>query len=156
MSASNAVLHEFVYPFLHRSGYHVMRMQPLSDLHHLHSDLPRLCAHIFERKATRVRDTVFNHPPSENPRICFFSMVAWYLIDDDAGLVPFHRKRLSMNFTIIDVAVWAALLAFRNLHVIRTHMSNEAVSAYTDCFDKLVNVLKLQGCIVHSSYTPID
>jgi len=156
VSANRHPGREIVHPFLDHSGCHVMRMQPLSDEHYLSSDLPQLCAHILEKKATRVHETIFIHLFSENARMCFFTMITWYLVDDDADLAAFYRKRLSINFTILDVAVWAVVLAFRNLHVLRTYMSNDSVSTYMDCFDELVDLLKRHGCIVHSSYTPID
>jgi hypothetical protein len=135
---------------------HVLRMQPLSDMHHIGSSLPSLCARILNDRAKVVEHTVFYYPLSANTRLCFLVMVAWYLVDDEASLSAFYRRRHLHNYKDIDVAVWAAVLTFRNFHVLRRHMSDEALRLYTGCFNELVRSLKRESCSVHTSYEPID
>jgi hypothetical protein len=148
---------EVVHPFLSRSGLHVLRMQPLGAQHYSHSTLPHDCAKLLEPKATQVEENIFRLPTSDNVEMCFLIMMAWYLVVDSASLASFVRtKPLSRRLWFVDADVWAVVVTFRNFHVLRDHMSSGATSRYMDCFDRLVSVLEDHGCIVHSSYTPID
>jgi len=147
---------ETVYPFKDPSGYHVLHMQPLGPEHYLNSNLPHDCAELFERKATDVWERIFSFPTSNTHDFCFLIMMAWYLIDDETNLASFSKHCTQLRLWFIDHEIWAVIVVFRNFHVLRNHMSSDATSRYIDCFDRLVSVLENHGCIVHSSYTPID
>jgi hypothetical protein len=146
---------EAVMPFHDRTG-NVLRMQPLSDMHYIGSNLPFLCARILSDRAKVIEHTVYYYPLSVNARLCCLVMVAWYLVDDDASLSAFYRRRHFHNYKHIDVAVWAAVLTFRNFHVLRRYLSGEASRLYASCFHELVRSLRRESCIVHMSYEPID
>jgi len=147
---------ETVYPFKDDSGYHVLRMQPLGPLHYLQSTLPHDCARFLERKATQVEEGIFSFSTSNNHHFCFLIMMAWYFVDDETSLASFFKECTQLRFWVIDHEIWAAIVTFRNFHVLRDHMSSDAMSRYVDCLDRLVSILENHGCIVHSSYTPID
>jgi hypothetical protein len=145
-----------VYPFKHSSGYHVLRMQPLGPEHQqLNSTLLHDCATFLEHHVSRVEGAIFSFPTSNNHHFCFLVMMTWYFVDDETGLVSFFDRCMPARLWLVDHEIWAAVVTFRNLHVLRDHMSDDAVRRYMGCFNRLVSVLRDHGCIVHSSYTPI-
>jgi len=146
---------EVVRPFQGRSGHHVMRMQPLSDMHYIGSTLPFQCAQTLNDRAKVVEHTVYYYPLSVNARLCFLTMIAWYLVDDEASLYAFNRRRHFHKFKDIDVAVWAVVLTFRNFHVLKKHLTNEASRLYASSLEELVRSLRRENCTVHMSYEPI-
>ena len=148
---------EVVDPFKDGSGLYVLKMQPLGAQHYRHSTLPHDCAKLLEPKVTQVEENIFRLPTSDNVEMCFLIMMAWYLVDDSASLASFVRTEpLSCRLWFIDADIWAVVVAFRNFHVLLDHMSSGVMSRYMDCFDRLLTVLEDHGCVVDSSYTPID
>jgi len=147
---------ETVYPFQDDSGYHTLHMQPLGPEHCPDSTLLHDCAELLERKATDVWKGIFGMSTSNTHHFCFLIMMAWYLVDDETSLASFLEDCTQLRLWFIDHEVWAVIVVFRNFYALRDYMSSDATSQYTDCFDRLVTVLENHGCIVHSSYTPID
>jgi len=147
---------ETVYPFRGSYGDHTLRMQPLEPEHQLSSTLPRDCATFLERNISQVEGTIFSYPTSNNHHFCFLVMMAWYFVDDNTNLANFFEQCMQRRLWLVEDEIWAAVVTFRNVHVLRDHMSDDTVRRYMRCFNRLVTVLKGHGCVVHWSYTPID
>jgi len=156
MMATSDPSRKTVYPFKDPSGYHVLHMQPLGPEHYPDFTLLHDCAELLERKATDVWNGIFSFSTSNTHEFCFLIMMAWYLVDDETSLASFSEHCTQLRLWFIDHEIWAVIVVFRNFYALRDYMSSDATSHYTDCFDRLVSVLENHGCIVHSSYTPID
>jgi len=123
-----------------------MEMKPLPEKSYNFLEPLQRPALLLEHNAMQVTDVISTCPISQHDHVCALAMMAWYLIDDDANIMFLSDK---LDFTKIDVAVWAVLAVFRNVVVLRSdYLSRSALSKYTNCFHQLVGLLNTFNVVV--------
>jgi len=142
-----------VKPFQTRSDACIMKMEPLPQkAYNLFAPLQRMGT-VLEHNATQVTSVISTFGLREQDHVCALVMIAWYLIDDDANIMNISDK---LDFTRLDVAVWAVLAVFRNVVGLRPrYLSHSAASKYINCFHQLVGLLNTFNVVVtHASHHP--
>jgi len=112
---------------------------------------PRRLTAILESRAAQVHDTVRAYPLDTYIPLCVDAVLAWHLIDSHASVGLLVDE---LDFTRIDVALWAALAVFRNMSILRDHISQMAVSFYMESVFEIVAGLRTQGFVVHPVFRP--
>ena len=135
-----------VKPFQGGTTVCLMEMGPLPEKSYNFLEPLERPALLLEHNAMQVTDVISTCPVSQHNHVCALVMMAWYLIDDDANIMLLSDK---LDFTKIDVAVWAVLAVFRNVVVLRSdYLSRSALSKYMNCFHQLVGLLNTFNVVV--------
>ena len=135
-----------VTPFQGGTTVCLMEMEPLPEKSYNFLEPLQRPALLLEHNAMQVTDVISTCPIAQHKYMCALAMMAWYLIDDDANIMLLSDK---LDFSSIDVAVWAVLAVFRNVVVLRPdYLSRGALSKYMNCFHQLVGLLNTFNVVV--------
>jgi len=135
----------------HSGGVHIMHPLP-SNCYYCPQD-PQHVANALGPLAKRIIQTVSNYHLSDSAsaRTCALTIMAWYLIDNNADTIQFTPN---MRFDDDDHEIWAVVFVFRNLWILSPHLSDYAVHAYLMAFYSLISILNSYGFIIQTSKFP--
>jgi hypothetical protein len=137
---------------VHLSNAHALNMRPFPVKSYRDHIVFKEYAIQLAMKAADVSDLVFRYARSSHSLVCAITMLAWHLVDDDANILQFSKD---VDFTKIDVAIWAVLAVFRHMWHLHDDMSEDAMNRYLDCFCRLVGILNLHNVTVRVSYQAV-
>ena len=123
---------------------------PPRDCHRPH--FYRRPAAILENRAAQVYDTLRASPLDTYVPLCVDAVLAWHLIDSHASIMQLVDE---LDFTRIDVALWAALAAFRHMSALQDHISHMTVSIYRQSVMEIMTGLRAHGFLVHPVFRPL-
>ena len=121
-------------------GTHSVHMEALwRPWHHQDPEVfhMQLYAIFLESYEDEVLDKVLRH---SDTYVCAVAMMAWHLIDGDAGLPQLYQMRI--NFMDIEVAVWAVVAFLRDMWALDQFLSANTSMSYLRCCKHLVRVLR--------------
>jgi hypothetical protein len=142
---------EAVYPFRDSSGAYFMDINPANPEALEDSEARRL-AGILEPVAKWVRFAIDYYKDFFINSFCAASIMAWYLIDDEASIARLCDTCDYMDYNDPYTAVWATFAVFRNSHSIRDHLSNDAKLKYLHCYTELGHILQLYGVTLYLNW----
>jgi hypothetical protein len=150
VSSDDDIFRNVVHPCRNDDPYR-MEMWPASgddchDLEDLHDP-----AVILESHAMRVTSAITFS--SFSKEVYAIILMCWHLVDHHADVTEITEE---LDFTDIDVAIWATLAVYRQARGLRQLLQKDALYMYLSCFCQLVAVLALYHVTVHTENIPVE